>query len=285
MEATPARGGIVQVGPPGSSGRRDDIYSGLNFRMSDGMHGFISCAIQDTSQREPVVNVMLTPPLPNAYFIDDESASRTLDRIRRGARAACLRAIRAGDGLVGANISVPLTSLPMHHVIGTYENIVRAFSPGVDTPWTISMNSIKDADLQQKAMARAQQQAALEQQRVRDAKAALRNKFLSDFNVQAFVSDRQLGVNPFPYKNKVVGVQTVFGQMLSESEALFNDSSAMLVSGVPPTLFGGQARVFLAVRVLGTKTMKTGGGEVILPYGEYVGIYACQQNRCSEFVE
>ena len=45
---------------------------------------------------------------------------------------------------------------------------------------------------------------------------------MKDFGVLVFVSGSQLSVNPFVYKNAVIGVRVSFDHMVSDSEALFN---------------------------------------------------------------
>lgn len=74
--------------------------------------------------------------------------------------------------------------------------------------------------------------------------------------------------------------------MLSENEAVFSlNGPELFVSGVPPTMFRGGEVVILGIRVLGTKGVKTPGGEATLPYGEYVGAYKCIQFNCSEYFD
>jgi hypothetical protein len=73
--------------------------------------------------------------------------------------------------------------------------------------------------------------------------------------------------------------------MSTSSEAIFVDFRyhELFVSDVPPTMFGANEQVVLAIQVTGTKAVKTPGGEVTLPSGKYVGAYKCRQDGCADF--
>jgi hypothetical protein len=98
------------------------------------------------------------------------------------------------------------------------------------------------------------------------------------------VSAQTLRTNPFPYKDKVVGVYASFSQMQSEKEAMFGE---LFVVGVPPTEFTSSGQeVVLAVKVLGLKPVKLPMGmEMPLPYASYLGAFKCRQFRCADFFE
>ena len=105
--------------------------------------------------------------------------------------------------------------------------------------------------------------------------------------MQNFINETTLTTNPFVYKDKVVGVHTAFGRMISEGEALFYHDgvgrNAILVTGVPSTKFTEMNPMVLVMKVFGTKAVKTPSGEMTVPYGEYVGVFLCQDRGCSEF--
>lgn len=92
-----------------------------------------------------------------------------------------------------------------------------------------------------------------------------------------------LRANPFPFKDKIVGLYTVFTQMISEKEAMFGGD--LVATGVPSTLFTRTGvEVFLAVKVQGLRPIKILGSEISVPYGSYVGSYLCKQAGCSDFI-
>jgi hypothetical protein len=93
-----------------------------------------------------------------------------------------------------------------------------------------------------------------------------------------------LKTNPFPYRDKVVGVYASFSQMLSEKEALFGD---LLVTGLPATEFTvAGSEVVLAARVVGLKqTRLPMGFEVPLPQVAYLGVFKCTAPRCTDFFD
>jgi len=118
-------------------------------------------------------------------------------------------------------------------------------------------------------------------------KTALQSSFVSQFGVQILATGKELkelAVNPFLFQNKVIAVRTNFIRMLSEREAVFSDGALnLIITAVPPTQFRGDEPVVLAVKILGTKSAKiVNGGEIVMPYGEYVGIHMCTQ-KCMEF--
>ena len=139
------------------------------------------------------------------------------------------------------------------------------------------------------ARQQAQQQAQNEALRSAQNKQAIQTKVRLDLGYQSFVRSEDLVANPFVYKGTVVALQTVFVRMLSENEALFSlmrnflTRDEVVATAVPSTMFRGNEEMILGIRVLGTRTVKTPGGEVTLPYGEYVGAYKCSQPNCGEY--
>jgi len=108
-------------------------------------------------------------------------------------------------------------------------------------------------------------------------KQALRTKVQFDLGYQSYVRTQELIANPFVYKGTVVALQTVFERMLSENDAVFTLQGAIVVTGVPPTMFRGNEMVILAIKVLGAKDG--------VPYGEYVAVYKCAQYGCPEYFD
>jgi hypothetical protein len=127
------------------------------------------------------------------------------------------------------------------------------------------------------------------EQDVAQAKQVVRSQFISKFGAQQLVNEQMLTANPFVYQDKVVGVHTTFGRMIAANEALFYHDGmgmrALLASRVPPTLFTSAVPVVLAIKVRGTKAIKTPGCEAVLPYGDYVGVFRCSLSSCSEFYD
>lgn len=147
----------------------------------------------------------------------------------------------------------------------------------------------RQQEKQQRAQQQARQHAELQKQSIAQAKQAVRSNFVSKFGAQQLVNEQTLTTNPFVYKDKVIGVHTAFGRMIAADEALFYHDGvgmrAIVVSGVPATRFTSATPVVLAMKVRGTKAIKTAGGEAVLPHGEYVGIFECRQSSCSEFYD
>ncbi|MEA2870761.1 MAG: hypothetical protein QOH67_737 [Hyphomicrobiales bacterium] len=136
-------------------------------------------------------------------------------------------------------------------------------------------------DAQKKAAA-AQAAASAALSEAAEKAKAIRDKFVSDFRVETFASQSGLKANPFPYKDKVVGVAARFVQMVGDGEAIFGD---LLVQRVPNTAFTEEGTIaLLAIRVNGLKNVKSPvGGEIAVPYGTYVGSYKCSITNCSDF--
>jgi hypothetical protein len=111
---------------------------------------------------------------------------------------------------------------------------------------------------------------------------AKREKFVTDYSIVAFTSQQALKANPFPFKDKVVGLRADFVQMVGSGEALFGD---LFVINVPNTAFTspGLASI-LAVKIAGVRPIKILGTEIPLPYGNYVGVYMCTTTDCRDFV-
>jgi hypothetical protein len=127
----------------------------------------------------------------------------------------------------------------------------------------------------------------LERRRIAQAKPAFRAKVLSDLEAQGWATEAQLATNPFVFKGRIVAIRTRFDKMLAEEEAVFSLNREIVVGGVPATLFRGNEQIILSVKILGNKAVKTGVGEIILPYGEYVSVYFCASPSydCREFFD
>jgi peptidoglycan hydrolase-like protein with peptidoglycan-binding domain len=112
---------------------------------------------------------------------------------------------------------------------------------------------------------------------------AKRTAFANTYHVVAWPTYDELRANPFPFKDKVVGVDALFSRMISENEGMFGD---LLVINLPSSQFKEEGRRYmLAIKVLGIRSIKTPMGvEFPAPYGSYVGAYECGNLfvRCSE---
>jgi hypothetical protein len=146
--------------------------------------------------------------------------------------------------------------------------------------------SQRQQEQQKKAQDQARLAAEQQKQRMAAAKQATRDDFTSRFGAKRFTNEQQLHTNPFLFKDQVIGVHTAFGRMIASDEALFMldgvGATALIVTGVPSTQFSVKSQVMLAVRVVGTRSFKTGAGEVVLPHGQYVGVHFCLQQNCAE---
>lgn len=178
---------------------------------------------------------------------------------------------------------------------GVQQNLGMAYqhySRAADPPAShYAGDALRDraVQLRDATAARITQQEESERQRIAQAKAAVRNSFVSKFGVQKLIDEQTLTTNPFIYKGTVVGVHTGFRRMFSGTEALFHRDemgrTAIFVTGVPSTQFSTERTVVMALKVLGTKAIKVGGGELTLPYGEYVGVFECRDSSCKEFYD
>jgi hypothetical protein len=141
-------------------------------------------------------------------------------------------------------------------------------------PWKVTSNQLQY--LVPMIDRQRAQQTAVQQQQVR--KQDLRRKFLSDNSAVTIVDAQQLQRNPFPYKDKIIGVYVVFGRMTSENSAIFtspNEIPVLSANKVPATMFTSNILVVLAIQVNG---LKDG-----LVDGNLVGQYFCQQQGCTDF--
>jgi len=114
---------------------------------------------------------------------------------------------------------------------------------------------------------------------------ALRDKFASQFGIEKWVRDEELGANPFVYRGKVVALPTRFAWAPSEDEAVFFHRRDILVSGLSSEGFKGASFLVLAIRVLGAKAVKFSGGPATISHGEFVGVYHCTHAGCTEFFD
>lgn len=206
-------------------------------------------------------------------FLNDKETLAFLDYVLVRIRSACRKDARI-------NLSV--------RTVGPNGGESQDFGVGnynlIDGKW-----SLQRTFAERIAYKQAQKQRARDYQNQRvaaaQAKQNIRNKVFAELKIEKFVSEDAVAANPFIYKNFVVGMFSTFRRMLSESEAVFSyQSKEVLVTAVPSTRFKGNESVVLAVRILGNKTLKVAGGEIILPYGEYVGVYQCTSG-CLEFVD
>jgi hypothetical protein len=215
-------------------------------------------------------------------FADGAEAQRFLERVLSYARPHC-RAERTRRGIRGQVHDI------LHVTVASPRGtVLDARHSGGN--WTVSNNAPRWAeDDRRREAERKEREARLAEEARAKAEAAakrLRNRqtFASTHRVVAFMNVGTLKTNPFPYRDKVVGVYASFSQMLSEREALFGD---LLVTGLPATEFKvSGAEVVLAARVVGLKqTRLPMGFEVPLPQVSYLGVFRCKEPRCTDFFD
>ena len=112
------------------------------------------------------------------------------------------------------------------------------------------------------------------------AKQERRSTFFQKIDNKQLVDIEELQRNPFPYKGKSVAVFAAFGRMVSEGSAVFTFTGAspvpaLIINGVPPTMFRDNSIIILALKVVG---LKDGMVE-----GSYVDTYWCQKQNCVDF--
>jgi hypothetical protein len=110
----------------------------------------------------------------------------------------------------------------------------------------------------------------------------MKTKFAERLNVSDFPKPEDLKRNPYVFKENVIGIKTTFKEMSADQEGVFSDA---VVSNLPNTPIREGAPVVIALKVAGLKPVRVSGMEVSLPYGTYVGLYACKQDSCADFFE
>ena len=218
------------------------------------------------------------PLAPNdAQNLLDEVATK---RLLEG--AANLLLTHCQQFLIGRGISPQFNTVSVD--INPAQLSGRFVSATLNVPtktWEIKNFVALEAAAKKQQMEAAQQSVARNSQIGQERDSSLR-AFVQANGITTFVPISTLSANPFPYVGKVVGVRTSFGNMMSASEARFDD---LFVSGVSPTMFTQPGtQTVLAVRVTGLKPVKIpGGGEMSFPYGSLVAAHLCTQPRCAEF--
>ncbi len=203
-------------------------------------------------------------------LVDEAFVLKLLDHIKNESRNYCQNRSRNSNARILPN--------NYHILFGDINNLQIEAIQREGQQWTVT-NFYRNNLLAQQAAQQAAQNARL---RVDEAKRQITSSFLSQNGVEIFATDVSITANPFVYKGKITGFRTNFTQMLSETEAVFSLDREILVTNVPPTRFRGGEAVVLAVRIIGTKAIKVMTGEIVIPYGEYVGVYQCTQG-CTEF--
>lgn len=140
---------------------------------------------------------------------------------------------------------------------------------------------------QEQAQQRAQAQAAIDGQRIREGKQQTRQTFIDRFSVDQLVEGDQFSSNPFVFINQTVGVQMSFNRMIEQDKAVFTSGNELfLLDRVPAAQFTLPNQLFVvAVTSRGTQETTALGSTITLPYGELVGVYPCQERGCREFYD
>jgi uncharacterized protein YecT (DUF1311 family) len=275
-----------QTSGPWSEGlKTSNIEVRCNSFMGDGYAMPTGVALN--TQNLLKAGVVLNKSMDGRMFIDIATENAMMSRLEKTARDFCEKEIAAGRAKRPISKEFVLT-LIQDGVNGR----TNVWTPDGRT-WIYEDNNLlavardllvqDDRRLKEQEFAR-QRQAQINQ--IAQQKQALRTKVASDLGFQQFVYVRDVVANPFRFKGSVVAMQINFERMMSETEAVFEfGDGRLLISGVPSTLFKGNEQAILAVRISGTRTVKTGVGEAILPAGEYVGAYKCTQFGCPEYFD
>lgn len=91
--------------------------------------------------------------------------------------------------------------------------------------------------------------------------------------------------NPFPYLGKIVAVFIDFRQMRDQSTAVFGDydfAPGIVAVSAPPAAFTRAGDVLLFGRVVRQSQETVLGTQIAVPLLTFVGVYYCQQPRCTE---
>lgn len=196
----------------------------------------------------------------------------------------------------------PSDNLKMALVKGVRTQAVR--DPR-NTSWLIKINSefdkiysIANENYSNELERIKNERLRIKKEKVRQQKVALQKKaaekkaqaqrlfehFEKKYNVQAWPSLDELSVNPFAYEGKTVGLVVLFSKMITATEGIFGND--IIVNGIPTGLFKKSIKVVLAGKVLGNKAIKTAfGGEMLLPYLKYKGMYSCKEWDCSDILD
>lgn len=103
------------------------------------------------------------------------------------------------------------------------------------------------------------------------------SKFMSKHKISDFPSYDQLITNPFIFKEKIVGIEASFVEMISEEDGLFrfNQGGNFILSKVPTNMFSRKTKILLAARVVG----KTPSQTLNL---SFIDAYLCEQENCDD---
>lgn len=145
------------------------------------------------------------------------------------------------------------------------------FGPDFPTGHSIRIEHYQNRALERKVIA----EEDAEKQRIINT----RNAFAKKHGVQGWPELAEFSVNPFVYEGKIIAIKTLFAQMLSATEGLFQFNpftGGIVVSDIPKGLLTSQAEVILAGKVIG----KTGG----MPHLKFVGIHICEKPGCLEII-
>ncbi|MEI6706580.1 MAG: hypothetical protein WCK96_05525 [Methylococcales bacterium] len=105
------------------------------------------------------------------------------------------------------------------------------------------------------------------------------SNFTTKNNISDFPSYEQLMTNPFIFKEKVIGVEALFDEMISEEDGLFhfNNGGSFILSKVPTNMFSRKTNILLAATVIG----KTQNQTLRL---SFIDAYLCKQENCDDIL-
>jgi hypothetical protein len=220
-----------------------------------------------------------------AVFVDNGRLTPLLNFLWKKAQVICDDEVRL-HGVpparkLGTFISVLVRLLKPNVVPPNFQfdNEVAGFGSTDGIKWD-GENRIGQKILRQRQLEQLAQERARQEQQGQAQRVALRQKIISDYGIETWANRRDLVANPFSFRGRIIGLSVSFGQMLSEKEAVFSGGGEFVVTRVPPTMFRGNESVILAAKVVGNKSVRTPtGGEITVPYLEFVGAWPLAEKR------
>jgi uncharacterized protein YecT (DUF1311 family) len=192
----------------------------------------------------PMIEITLNDDVSSFTLFENERWRSVLDKVRQAVRAKCI------DASVSKNNSSGGTNkLNELYEINSSQGLFLAHGSGLDGVWSVETNM-----------------------------PGMRKKFQSDLGVQKWIEASALTRNPYFFKDMVVGMIVRLDQRISDHEAVFARSGALIFVSNVPQSFVNQQLVVLAGRVMGNKgVVNPSGSEQLMPALEYLGTSDCGQ--------
>jgi hypothetical protein len=229
----------------------------------------------DATYHNSGVNIVIQPG-DERLFVSDDEINSLLTRIRNDLPQNC------------GNRPLPSGNIDVSAAHSRVQTEFQAYFDSQKGNWTVKYNNIRRDILEAERRQAEQGLAAAKAQQAAQQRQTIRSKFISEFGIQGWTNQAVLTANPFPFKDKVIGIRADFQQMVSANEAFFGSGNIPIsVSNVPSTEFTipGQQLV-LAMRIIGIKPVQMPIlGQVNTATGSYVGVYRCQVANCLDFFD